>query len=289
MPEVMPFMEQQIDRREVTIGDRIHLTLRVFTEEAEKVVPPENVPMLSNFVVKQRYQSEKLRSNMCITTFTYELVHYDVGWDTIPPITIMVLGAGDTTRMVTQAEVVEIQSVAPGMTPEEDIRALRPQIGMRMPVWQYVTILLMFGSIVAIVLFLVWKRRRSRLPAGDISMPPWEVALEALHRLAQREPNSPEEVKQFYTELSRILRIYYEERFLFPAVEHTTTEIMRELKNIAVLRPFVKKTGNFLTKSDLVKFAKYIPKSVDSNSEIGMVKEIVECTTEKKEEEKKDD
>ncbi len=285
IPEGIPCVEQEVDRREATIGDRIEFTVRVFTEKGQQVIVPEKGGALSNFIVKQRYQHEKQREGITITTIMYELVHYDVGWDTIPPITIIVRTGKKSTALVTKAEVIEIKSIAPGMTGKEDIRPLRQQIGMKIPVWQYMTLLGIFGCLVTAVLFLIWRKRRARVPEEAPSRPPWEVALEALERLSQKEADAPEEIKKFYTELSYILRNYYEERFLFPAREHTTTEIMKRLRSIAALKPYVKKTGDLLKKSDLVKFAKYLPASPASGAEIDLVKEIVAFTIEKEEEE----
>ena len=283
-----PYAAQHIDRREVTIGDRIHFRVQIFTESDQSVVIPENVPLLNTFVVKNRDINEKRRRERGITTIEYELVSYDVGWDTIPGIGFGVVQDNDTMVVLTEAVPIEIKSVAPSMTGQEDIRRLKPQIGMKMPTWQYLLLLGTMGFMVAAALFFLWRRRRAIAPEEVPQRPPWEVAIAALEHLSQGEASSPEEVRQFYTKISYILRAYYEGRFLFPAVEHTTTEIMQQVKRIRELRPYIDQTGDFLMKSDLVKFAKYLPRSVDGKSEIGLVREIVEFTKEKEEEEQKE-
>jgi hypothetical protein len=277
----LPYMSQHIDRQEATIGERIHFTVRIFTEEDHKVIIPEHTLTMSRFVVKQRDSYERRRKAAHITTIVYELANYDVGWDTIPEISFGILQGNDTTMLVSGGVSVEIKSVAPNMTGEEDIRGLRPQIGMKMPAWQYLLFLTALGLTVAIVIFLLWWRRRAVIPEKVEERPPWEIAIAALEGLSGRNVRSPDEVNRFYTELSYILRRYYENRFLFPAVEHTTSEIMKELRAIGEVRPYLHRTGDFLTKSDMVKFAKYVPKSVDRELEIGLVREIVESTMEK--------
>lgn len=283
-----PYAAQHIDRREVTIGDRIHFRIQVFTERDQTVVVPKNVPLLNTFVVKSRDINEKRRRERGITTIEYELVSYDVGWDTIPRMECGVVQGDDTMVVSTEAVPIEIKSVAPNMTGQEDIRRLRPQIGMKMPIWQYLLLLGTMGFMVAAALFFLWRRRRAIVPEEVPQRPPWEVAIAALEQLSQREASSPEDVRRFYTKISYILRAYYEGRFLFPAVEHTTTEIMQRVKRIKELRPYIDQTDDFLMKSDLVKFAKYMPGSVDSQLEIGLVREIVEFTKEKEEEEEKE-
>jgi hypothetical protein len=280
----VPYLMQNVDRKAATIGDRMHFTVEIFTADDEQVALPENVPMLGRLNVKQRDVVEKIRGGEKRTTVEYELVSYQVGRDTIPAMEFRILRAGDSTVVVTEAEGIEIKSIAPNMTGQEDIRGLRKQRGMRIPTWQYLLLLGCGGLIIAALLLFAWKRGRKRFPEKVKSRPPWEEALEALERLTQQAVSSPEEIKRFYTLLSYIMRNYYEQRFLFPAVEFTTTEIMRKIRKIKALRQFVEATGDLLIRSDMVKFAKHLPETVDRGSEIGLVKRIVECTTEKEEE-----
>jgi hypothetical protein len=140
------------------------------------------------------------------------------------------------------------------------------------------------GLAVTIVLFSVFRRRSAMIPEGVEEKPPWDVAIAALEALERREITSPEDVNRFYTELSYILRRYYEGRFLFPAVEHTTSEILKELRGMDEVKPYLPHTANFLMKSDMVKFAKYVPELVNSEVEIGAIREIIESTMEREEE-----
>jgi hypothetical protein len=280
--EDLPCLRQHLGAHDATIGDRIEFIVEVMSDGEQTVLVPENQPMLGNFAVKQRNLRTRQKREVYITTLEYELVSYDVGWDTIPGIEIGILKGNDTLIVSTEGEPIEIKSVAPGLTGQEDIRDLKPQVAMRMPAWQYLLIVISAGVIVAGVLLLVWRRRQG-LVAEQPARPAWETALEALSQLSRREFKSPEQIKEFYTDLSRILRAYYEGRFLFPAVEHTTTEIMQRLKTIQEVKPYRDETGDFLRKSDLVKFAKYNPGSINTEREIGLIQEIVESTREKEE------
>lgn len=281
----LPCLQLHVDRRTATIGERIGYTVKVFTEQDQQVVVAGQGGILGGFEVKQQGMSERTCREGKISTVTFELANYDVGWDTIPPMVLWIIEGSDTAVLTTEKRVVEIRSVAPDMTGEEDIRALRPQMGMKMPVWQYLALLGVAGLAVAAVLALAWRRRKAASGEPEVKRPPWEVAIEALEELSQQDTSSPPGVKRFYTALSYILRTYCEERFLFPAVEHTTTEILATLRDIPPLRPYLDRTRTFLTRSDLVKFAKYVPPSVDRNEEIGLVKEIVVFTRKGEEEE----
>ncbi|MDQ6631578.1 MAG: hypothetical protein M3Y82_07445, partial [Verrucomicrobiota bacterium] len=60
--------------------------------------------------------------------------------------------------------------------------------------------------------------------------------------------------------VSDTIRVYLEERFAFHAPERTTEEFLYELKSTDLLTDDQKKSlGEFLSRCDLIKFAKYDP------------------------------
>ncbi len=280
----IPSVKQEIDRSEATIGDRLLYRIEILTREGQEVIIPENQPSFSKFIVKNRTIKIHTRRGIKKTILEYELVSYDVGLDTIPEITILVKESGDTLDFKTQPFPAEIKSVAPNLTGEEDIKGLKPQIGIRLSYWYFI---LGFFSLlfVAGLIILLLKNRRKKISSKRIEKKsPWEIALTELKRLSESEPLTKEQIKLFYIKLSFILRKYYEALYEFPAVENTTTEIIGHLRARKDFKQHLQKTRNFLNKSDLVKFAKYIPSPFDDEKEICMVKEIVEKTKEEEEE-----
>ena len=68
------------------------------------------------------------------------------------------------------------------------------------------------------------------------------------------------EPTQFTVFVSDTLRVYLEEQFNFRAPERTTEEFLHELGATRLLTDAQKKTlGQFLSRCDLIKFAKYDP------------------------------
>jgi hypothetical protein len=112
--------------------------------------------------------------------------------------------------------------------------------------------------ILGALLWWAWNRwRRSRpTPAAPPPPPPDARALrrltEALQWIGQPE--------RFCTSVSEILRTYLEERFGLRAPERTTEEFLSELRNSISLDLKNKQVlGDFLTRCDLVKFARAEP------------------------------
>jgi hypothetical protein len=109
-----------------------------------------------------------------------------------------------------------------------------------------------------------WRRRTlERKLAGR---PPHEEALKALERLLGKKLVEQGLSKQFCFEISEIFRRYMSGRFGIPAVDLTTEEILSLTGENGALsehhRPLVEE---FLTSTDLVKFAKYLPSSEETD------------------------
>jgi hypothetical protein len=125
--------------------------------------------------------------------------------------------------------------------------------------------------ILGIVLWIVLRRKRRRpfplFPAQvrdllDLA----EADLKNL--LARGLPESGRE-KQFYIQLSEIVKRILEAGYKIPTAEQTTSEIMSSLHKISELEP--ENTGpieSFLVRCDAVKFAKYIPSGLEHEAAI---------------------
>ena len=66
-------------------------------------------------------------------------------------------------------------------------------------------------------------------------------------------------IKEYYLQLSEILRNYLERRFQILAIESTTHEILRDLSGKEIDRPLRDLLKEVLEAADLAKFAKWNP------------------------------
>jgi len=66
-------------------------------------------------------------------------------------------------------------------------------------------------------------------------------------------------LKEFYIEISEIIRRYIEDRYFVPALEETSGETLAELNNQNLEKEAYQILESFLHTSDLVKFARYRP------------------------------
>ena len=84
--------------------------------------------------------------------------------------------------------------------------------------------------------------------------------------------------KEYHSNITGIVRNYFEERFKLPALELTTTEQMQQLKKVSAAEIIFEETNKFLNNADLVKFAKFIPIASVNEEMMKQAKEIVNKT-----------
>ena len=80
-----------------------------------------------------------------------------------------------------------------------------------------------------------------------------------LDELEKKNLWQSDRIKEYYTELTDIIRIYIEDRFNTPAMELTTDELLYKAKMHKSLQPYRQLLETILTTADLAKFAKAQP------------------------------
>lgn len=116
--------------------------------------------------------------------------------------------------------------------------------------------------------FLFKKMRENREDKAREIKPPHIIAYEALTALKARNLPAQGKVKEYYYELSCIVRRYIENRWSVRAPEMTTEEFLSMLKDSDNFSaPHKNLLKEFLNLCDIVKFAKYgpVPNEIDSS------------------------
>ncbi len=130
--------------------------------------------------------------------------------------------------------------------------------------WEdYLFLIVAFGLIcVAVLGYYLWKRKqdlKTAPPPPEIKLPAHEIALTALTQLRGESLWQAGNIKRYQSRLTYIIREYLENRYEIPALESTTDEILRSLKNVDFDSNWKDKLQNILQVADLVKFAKAKP------------------------------
>ncbi len=108
-----------------------------------------------------------------------------------------------------------------------------------------------------------------------------EIAYEQLEKLKAKDLIRQAKVKEYYSEVSDIVRHYLENRFLLKAPEMTTEEFLFYVRDYSPLISEHKTLlKEFLLACDLVKFARHVPPSEEMSAIIVSAEKLVDETKE---------
>lgn len=114
--------------------------------------------------------------------------------------------------------------------------------------------------------------RRLRL----MRMSPRERALEELRTLLQKDLIGRNKVKEFYLELTMIVRRFIERGYRIKAPEQTTEEFLKSAEEDNRFEPAIlEKLRKFLQSADLVKFAGFQPDRETTDSAVGCARDFI--------------
>ena len=85
-------------------------------------------------------------------------------------------------------------------------------------------------------------------------------------------------MKDFYIELSDIIRRYIEGRYYITALEETSSEILHDIKEQDLYQNLYNNLKELLELSDFVKFAKYIPTEKENQNAPENAKQFINET-----------
>lgn len=136
--------------------------------------------------------------------------------------------------------------------------------------------------LLGLLIFYYLKKRKSAESVFKIrskpKLPAHIIALNDLEDLRLQKLWQAGRVKEYYTTMTDIVRLYIEDRFEINAVEMTTDEIMSTLRENLTDAEIKSKLGQTLTLADLVKFAKEKPLPLDNDNSLSNSIEFVKKT-----------
>ena len=123
-----------------------------------------------------------------------------------------------------------------------------------------------------------WRKGINPLKPEKKRLPPYEEAVAALQRLKDRQLWQNGQEKEYYSELTDILRVYIDRRFGINAVEMSSTEIKQTLRHNEQTKLASEQVDQLLTIADFVKFAKFSPLADENVLSLRHAQEFVELT-----------
>lgn len=270
----------RIDSTAYLVGDRIHVKIDLRHSRGLTIQPLVG-DSLEGFLVLGRSGLEATTDST--STAEFILARYDSGDAAIPPIPFLYFVPNDTASRtaLTNQLVVTIHTVPQDTS--AGLHDIKPPLDIPIS-WEemalYVAIALLIAA-AAYLAYRLWKKRLQKLSGEVFAAPPRPahlIALDALGDLKEKKLWQQGKVKEYYSELTEILRRYIEHRYAVPSLEETTDETLAGLREAKVGDALLGPAEIILRRADLVKFAKHHPTVTDHEDAFRGVVAFVEKT-----------
>ncbi len=272
-----------VDSSDYLVGDYINYTLEVIADKDVQITSPFIRDSLKKVeIIRELEPSSTETENGKSTIYTFTISYYDSGSVTIPPIAVNYTSAGDDELKVILSNSVTFTVHTLPVEQQAEIKDVKKPLTIPLD-WKFVFLIVFIVLIVialAVFFYLRYKKKKSMLPVKKkiIRIPAHVKALTALDNLEREQLWQKGQVKEYHSNITGIVRNYFEERFNLPALELTTTEQMQQLNKVSSAEKIVEEAEQFLNNADLVKFAKFIPIASVNEEMMKQAKEIVNKT-----------
>jgi len=277
-----------LDTSSIRIGERVLLRLNATLPKSASIYWPAIGDTLTT-AVKVASKS-KIDTN---ATSRQEFVNYsqtilitsfDTGYHYIPPFTIHYSYAGDASRHELLSEGVYLKVRTVEVDTTRAIRDIRGPIQAPLSFAElvpYLAGLAIIGLIIGLIWYYFWRKRMNKPLFPVITRtqgPPWQTALQNLDALEDKKLWQNGKIKEYYSELTDIIRHYLHQQHGIEAMEMITSDILAAYDS-AGLQPDARSVlTNILMQADYVKFAKAIPLRNENELIMTYSRQFVETT-----------
>ena len=279
-----------LDSNRILIGDQIHVDFTVTApQNATFIVPTVTQEVLGASGI------DLVSGSATDTTINGQMVSYHQQW-TITAFdsgayvfpSIPVLSADSQLLAQSQPLPFFVNTVAVDTTAAiRDIKGIAKVPLTFKEILPYLLITLAAAAVIALLVWFILKHERKNKPQQKVvkkSKPkekPDFTALKELEKLKIKKLWQSGQVKQYYSELTDIIRTYIDGRYDINAMEMITADILKELDDAGLPHKLHQELEQTLTTADLVKFAKMEPLPDDHDRCFKQAVEFVQETAEK--------
>lgn len=269
-----------VDSAKILIGGRSHYFITVYAPKGTKISFPdynkkkEIVPNIEVLTV----QSDTIDANNGVRI---RRIYTITGWDakryTIPEQRVIVNGSSKMTGKVEmEVQAVPIDTVKNMPMPPDDIQKVPFMWSEWIPVILVTVLALLFIGIAFYLYRMLRHKKHGWKPKKERVLSYYEQAKHDLAKIAANKMLYKEQ-KDYYTDVTNILRIYISQRYNINALEMTSHEILESMKDVCDASNIDKLKVIFNT-VDLVKFAKYSTNATDMDYYFDSIEHFIDNT-----------
>lgn len=258
-----PKVTTAVDSVKNKIGAEFKLSIKTNVDTLSKVKFPES-KFFGALEVLESYKVDTVKKGDRYELIKkYGLTQFDSGKYTIPRIPIIINGKTVySDSLAIEISDVKVDTLKQKMFDIKDIATVKSPMGNW---WIYVLVVIGLIGLGFLIFYLLKNRKPKAKAEVIVYKTPIEKATTLLQQLESKELWQKGAVKDYYSELTDIVRNYIEEEIKIPAMESTTSELIEGLRKAAKQKKLklsndtVENLEKVLQQADLVKFAKVTP------------------------------
>ncbi|WP_417443454.1 BatD family protein [Joostella sp.] len=280
-----PTIKSSVDSTEIKIGEQILFKVEVEADTTAQVIFPEGQTFMPIEVVEALPTDTLINQDKFNLIKKYALTQFDSGSYTLPRQQIMI----NNKPYFTDSLQIEVNTVVVDTLKQKmyDIKGLAQVDKPLGDWWIWLLVGIVIAALVGGLLYWFVFRKKPLSEEEKIALlPPYDRALAELKKLDESKYLIQSEYKEYYSELTNIVRSYLEEDAHISALESTTDELifkmemLRDAGNLKIDDETLKQFKNVLQTADLVKFAKSTPEGSIIDRDRKSIEHIVVKTKE---------
>lgn len=277
-----------LDTSSIRIGERVSLRLNATLPKSASIYWPAIADTLTSAVEvasKSKIDTNATsRNEFTNYSQTIQITSFDTGFHYIPPFIIHYSDAGDTSRHELLSEGVYLKVRTVEVDTTKAIRDIRGPIQAPLTFAEltpYLAGLAVIVLIIGLIWYYLWRKRINKplFPVITRTLgPPWQIALQSLDSLEDKKLWQNGKIKEYYSELTDIIRHYLHQQHGIEAMEMITAEILFAYDS-AELQADARSTLTYiLEQADFVKFAKAIPLRNENELSMTYARQFIDMT-----------
>lgn len=246
----------RVDRDSIMMGEEIKLQITVDATDKDLVIFPIQ-QALGALEVIEDYPVDTIRKNNKLQLFKqYGITQFDNGDYYVPRLKLFI----NNKEQFSDSLLVKVHEVQTDTTVQK-MFDIKPDISndyQRPFNWAGLLLLLLW---IPLGILFWWLSRKRTQKTYEQTLPPYEWSKYRLNKLAEANLIENRNWKEYYTELSYIVRRYIDNKVYGHAMESTTAELIQnieketEAKGVSITDKTKERLEKVLQKADLIKFA----------------------------------
>lgn len=284
-----------LDSNRIIIGDQLqlHLTITAPIEKSVAFAPSEKWALKNCEVVEEKSITKKIEGKQALYNQDVILTSFDTGVALIAPIPLL----ENDSIILAQTEALQffIDSLPVFVDTNlafKDIKS--PMDGKDIDLektghnnswWKVLLWIVIIAALLVAGGYYIkkyalkyWRERKAREQKMKLKINAGSVALSSLKELKHKKLWQKGQVKDYYSELSMILRTYIDNQWDINAKEMVTPEIMEAISDLDIEDHSLEELKVILETADLAKFAKWQPQIEENERSIKNASTFVQST-----------